>query len=102
MCEMKFSKSIVLFIDFRIGYTFICPTIFTLILQCVVLVPHFSNGVLLPKRIVSQISEKLKVPNYSSYELEEAFNLGKNMVVQKLRHENDLIKDGMKLKIKFL
>jgi peroxidase len=77
--------------DEMIGYKSKSSAIFTLIL---VLVPHISYGVLLPKRIVSQISEKIKVPNYSSFELDEAFNLGKNMVVQKLRHENDLIKEG--------
>ena len=78
--------------DEMIRYASKSLAICTLIL---VLVPHISYGVLLPKRIVSQISEKIKIPNYSSFELDEAFNLGKNMVVEKLRHENDLIKEGI-------
>ncbi len=64
------------------------------LLIIILLVPQFLNGVLLPKRIVAQIGAKIKLPNYSSHEIDEAFNLGKNMVVQKLRLENELIKDG--------
>lgn len=80
-------------INFRIGYQRIYQCI-SIIFIFILLVPQLLNGVLLPKRIISQIGSKLKLPNYSSFELDEAFNLGKDKVVQKLRLENDLIKDG--------
>lgn len=53
-----------------------------------------SDNVLLPKRLVSKISTKIKLPQISSLALDEAFTLAKDKVVQKRRLENELIKEG--------
>lgn len=79
-------------IDFRNGYHL--KSFSNSLILFLVLVPQILNAVLLPKRIVSQISRKINIPNYSNYELDEAFNLGKDVVSQKLRHENELINEG--------
>lgn len=68
---------------------FVC---FCVLMQIGVLVS--SQGVLLPKRLVSRIGRKVHLPKFSTHQIDEAFSLAKDMVVLKRKHENELVREG--------
>lgn len=57
-----------------------------------------SGSLLLPKRLVAQIGSKINL-QLSDNEIENAFSLGRDMVVKNSQLEDDLVREGLFLNL---